>query len=96
MRFPISREDESRFPKFNSYDEARAYFVEKFGSDFIFQDVDDIDGQQCFFHAVVVDWEKYKAGRLQLQRNGHVTGIDFVLSYQPVQIMQDGSVHVVY
>lgn len=96
MKFPISREDESRFPVFYSYDEARTFFVERFGSDFILQDVDDIGGQQCYFHAVVVDWEKYKAGQLQLQRNGSVSGFDYIMSYQPVQIMQDGSVHIVH
>ena len=96
MKFPISRDDEANFPNFDSYEDARMYFRERFGSDFIFQDVGDVGGQRCYFHAVVVDWEKYKAGRLQLERNGHVLGLDFVLSYQPVQIMQDGSVHVVY
>lgn len=96
MKFPITREDESCFPSFASYEEAKMYFTERFGSDFILQDIEDIDGQRCYFHAVVVDWEKYKAGRLQLQRNGHIIGLEYILSYQPVQIMQDGSVHVVH
>lgn len=96
MRFPISREDESSFPGFASYEEARMYFSERFGSDFILQDIEDVGGQQCFFHAVVVDWEKYKNGQLQFSRGEAVTGLDYISSYQPVQIMQDGSVHVVY
>ena len=96
MKFPITREDENRFPKFNSYEEARVYFSERFGSDFILQDIEDINGQQCFFHAVVVDWEQYKIGQLQFSRGEAVTGLDYIFSYQPVQIMQDGSVHVVH
>ena len=96
MRFPISREDESRFPSFSSYEEARMYFSERFGSDFILQDIEDVGGQQCFFHAVVVDWEQYKIGQLQLRRNRHIVGLNYLSSYQSVQIMQDGSVHVVY
>ena len=96
MKFPISREDESRFPKFASYEEAKVFFGERYGSDFILQDIDDVGGQQCFFHAVVVDWEQYKLGQLQFSRGEAVTGLDYISSYQPVQIMQDGSVHVVY
>ncbi len=96
MKFPISREDESHFPKFISYEEARMYFSERFGSDFILQDIEDINGQQCYFHAVVVDWEQYKIGQLQFSRGEAVTGLDYISSYQPVQIMQDGSVHVVH
>lgn len=96
MKFPISREDENHFPKFISYEDARVYFSERFGSDFILQDIEDINGQQCYFHAVVVDWEQYKIGQLQFSRGEAVTGLDYIFSYQPVQIMQDGSVHVVY
>ena len=96
MKFPISRDDESRFPTFDSHEEARAYFEDRFGADFILQDIEDIGGQRCYFHAVVVDWEKYKAGRLQMKRNGHIIGLEYIRSYQPVQIMQDGSVHVVH
>lgn len=96
MRLPISREDESHFPGFASYEEAKMYFSERFGSDFILQDIEDVGGQQCFFHAVVVDWENYKIGQLQFSRGEAVTGLDYISSYQPVQIMQDGSVHVVY
>lgn len=96
MNFPISREDEGSFPEFASYEEAKTFFTERFGSDFILQDIEDINGQQCYFHAVVVDWEQYKIGQLQFSRGEAVTGLDYISSYQPVQIMQDGSVHVVH
>ena len=48
MKLPITREEESRLPAFTPYEDARAYFSERFGSAFILQDIDDVGEQQCY------------------------------------------------
>lgn len=93
----ISREEEANIPVFNSYDEARKYFQNKYGKDFILETIDYVDGQKCYFHAIVVSWENYR--RLQKAMERHETGnlgIDVMASSQPVQILEDGSVHIVH
>lgn len=96
MSKAITRQAESELPEFGSYDEAKEYFAEKYGVDFILEDIELIGGQHCYFHAIILDWEKYQKGRIEMMRSGSVSGLDYISSYQPIQIMQDGSVHIVH
>lgn len=99
MKFPISRQEESTFPEFTSHHEAAAFFKERFGSDFIFEDSEPIDGMQCHFYCIVTDHESYFRGRKLLNKGQSVSGelgMKYLLSHQPVQIMENGSVHIVY
>ena len=99
MVFPISRQDESSFPVFHSHGEAADFFKEKFGSDFVFESSENIVDMTCYFYALVVDHAVYSKGKRLLSKNQPVTGelgMQFIKSYQPVQIMENGSVHVVY
>lgn len=99
MVLPISRKDENNFPKFNSHGEAANFFKNKFGSDFVFESSDNIGGMTCYFYAVVVDHAVYRKGRRLLAQNQPVTGelgLQFISSYQPVQIMENGNVHIVH
>ena len=92
----ITRAGENELPNFGNYEEAKAFFTERYGSDFILQDIDRIGEQLCYFHALVLDWEEYDRGQKQLREQGSLTGFEYIGSYQPIQIMEDGSLHIVY
>ena len=99
MTFPISRHDESTFPKFSSHSEAAAFFKGKFGMDFVLESSENIGGMVCYFYAVIVDHAAYHKGRKLLSKGQPITGelgMQFITSYQPVQIMDNGNVHIVY
>ena len=96
MAKKISREEEAQIPEFNDAREAIAWFKEKYAADFILQDSEPIGGELCHFYALVHDWEAYMKGRKQLLQTGHAVGLEFILSYQPIQIMADGSIHIVH
>lgn len=99
MIFPISRQDESSFPEFNNHDEAAAFFKEKFGADFVLESSENVGDMICYFYAVVTDHAVYHKGRRLLLQGQPVTGdlgLQFIQSYQPVQIMENGNVHIVY
>lgn len=99
MQFPISRQEESTFPEFNSHEEAAAFFKERFGSDFILQDSEPIGSMLCYFYAIVTDHANYNKGRKLLAKGEVLSGdigLKFLMSYQPVQIMENGEVHIVH
>lgn len=99
MKFPISRQEEQSFPEFHSHKEAASFFKEKFGSDFVFESSELIDDMMCYFYAVVVDHSVYHKCRRLLSDGKSVSGdlgMKFISSYQPIQIMENGNVHVVY
>lgn len=99
MKLPISRQEESTFPEFNSHHEAAAFFKERFGVDFVYESSEPIDGAQCHFYCIVTDHESYMRGRKLLSKGQPVSGdlgMKFLMSHQPVQIMDNGRVHIVY
>ena len=98
-RSPITRQEESELPVFDSYKAAQAYFDSKYGKDFILESIDDIDGQKCYFHVLVFDHAVYNKGRRILQSGDFMTGslaLDFLNSYQSIEIFEDGNIHIVY
>lgn len=99
MVLPISRQDEADFPVFQSHNEAADFFKDKFGSDFVFESSENIGDGMCYFYSVVTDHAIYNKGRRLLSAGQPVTGdlgLQFMKSYQPVQIMENGNIHVVY
>ena len=74
----ISREDEANFPDFNSIEEARDYFVERYGDKYNF-------GEREY----IGDSEGMKEMYGEYMYFDDVDG-------QPVQIGENGRVHVVY
>ena len=98
-RSPITRKEEAELPVFDSYKEAKSYFDGKYGKDFVLESIDDIDGQNCYFHALILDHATYDKGRRILQSGSYMTGqlsIDFLNSYQSIEIFEDGNIHIVY
>lgn len=96
MTQKISRKDEESIPQFNSHKEAKEWFEERYGKDFILTGIEQVGEEQCYFYYLVLDWEEYKKGQKELQENGYMAGLSFLMSHQPVQIMESGSVHIVH
>lgn len=91
----ISRQEEAELPIFKSHEEARDYFEEKYGEKFVFEESSEIGDGICFFYRLITDEEAYIKGASDLNTNGYV-GMEFMNSYQPIQIMEDGSTHIVH
>lgn len=91
----ISRQEEAELPTFKTYEEARDYFEEKYGEKFVFEESSDTGDGICFFYRLITDEEAYIKGASDLNSNGYV-GMEFMNSYQPIQIMEDGSIHIVH
>ncbi|QDY46946.1 hypothetical protein HF394_19995 (plasmid) [Planococcus glaciei] len=91
----INRQEEAELPIFKSHEEARDYFEEKYGEKFVFEESSEIGDGICFFYRLITDEEAYIKGASDLNTNGYV-GMEFMNSYQPIQIMEDGSTHIVH
>lgn len=95
----ITREMENALPSFKSHVAAAAYFKEQYGSDFVFEYAEHIGDMYCYFYALIVDHGNYQKGRKLLTKGQSIIGelsLQFINSYQPVQIMEDGHIHIVY
>lgn len=91
----ITRQEEAELPTFKSHEEASRYFEEKYSEKFVFEESSDIGDGICFFYRLITDEEAYIKGASELNANGYV-GMEFMNSYQPIQIMEDGSIHIVH
>ena len=96
MNKPISREDESLLPSFSSHEEAWKYFTDLYGEDFVFQSAEYIGEQICYFYVLVINREDFEKGQITLLNENIVSGLDYLYSHQPIQIMADGSIHIVH
>ena len=97
--FLITRDMENALPSFKSHVAAAAYFKEQYGSDFVFEYAEHIEDMYCYFYALVVDHGIYQKGRKLLTNGQAITGelsLQFINSYQSIQIMEDGHIHIVY
>lgn len=92
----ISRKDEESIPQFHSHEEAKKWFEDRYGKDFILTGVEYAGEEKCYFYYLILDWEVYTKGLKELRTTGNVAGIEFLYSHQPVQIMESGSVHIVH
>lgn len=89
----ISKQQEAEFPLFNSHEEARNYFEEKYGEKFVFEESSDTSDVLCFFYRLITDEEAYIKGVSELNSTGYI-GIEFRNSYQPIRIMENGSIQI--
>jgi hypothetical protein len=93
----ITREEEAKLSFFKDYKEAREWFKEKYGDRFIFTSSEMIDGPIYYFYYLILDRKVFEVGRKVMESKGIMTdAINFMGSYQEIQIMEDGSVHIVH
>lgn len=89
----ISKQEENEFPLFTTHGEAITYFEEKYGEKFVFEESSDTSDGLCFFYRLITDEEAYIKGISELNSTGYI-GIEFKNSYQPIQIMENGSIQI--
>lgn len=92
----ISRKEEDEIPEFKSHDEACKWFKEKYGDNFMMEDSELIDGQKCYFYQLIHDRVAWEKGQKELRDNGFTNGKDFMSAAQPIQIFEDGHIHIVH
>lgn len=96
MTQKISRKDEETIPQFHSHEEARKWFKEKYGNDFMLTDVEEIGEETCYFYVLILDRSEHEKGQLELKEKGYLVGTEFLNSYQSIEIMESGFVHIVH
>lgn len=96
----ITREAEAALPKFRSHREARLWFKVKYGDAF---EIDDSfvagEGSEstiCYRYNLILDRGLYEEGLRQLAQGSMMDAMDFLASYQSIEIMLDGNVHVIH
>lgn len=94
---PISREEEANLPTFKDAEEAYRYFKNLYGKDFAFQKIENAgDGQKYWYCHLIIDRPVYEQGMRTLASMETATGLDFLKSFQTVEIMESGHVHIVH
>ena len=93
----ISRDEEAKLPDFSSHQEARNYFKELYREQFVLNGSELIDGRKVYFYHLILDTEHYQEGMEVLKTDGYMKdAMQFLISYQPIEISEDGSVHIIH
>ncbi|WP_332692753.1 hypothetical protein [Halalkalibacter lacteus] len=83
-----------RMPDFKNHEEAREWFKEEFGDDFLLRSSDESNGKKVFYYHVVKDPEVYQqymesfASPVQHE----ITNMGTFESYSTVEISEDGGI----
>lgn len=93
----ISREDEAQIPDFSSHDEARDWFKLKYNNSFQLETSQEINGQKLYFYFLILDHEKFFKGQQEMTEKGFIgDALEYLGSYQKIEIYEDGSIHIVH
>jgi hypothetical protein len=94
----LTREYEANLPEFNSHDEARSYFKNKFGDSFVMMDSNVIGGEKHYRYYLILDPEAFNKMQQELRENGHYADPDLsgLMSYQTIEIAETGEIHILY
>ncbi len=98
----ITREEEAKLPRFRTHREARLWFTIKYGDAFQIEDSfvvgEGDDATICYRYALVLNREVYEKGLRQLAQGsmGDAGADEFLRSYQSIEIMLDGNVHIIH
>lgn len=96
MRKWISREEEASFPEFGSFQDAWDFFLGMFEEDIVLETVDIINGEKCYFCALITDWESYREMNRFFEDGMPVSGMKYLECRQSIQIFENGQVHIVH
>jgi len=91
-----SRADEASLPVFYNHRQARLYFKNKHGDNFFMVDSDILEGEKIYFYHLVLNQQDYKKGINQLRSSGSVSGLEFMNSYQKIEIWENGNIHMIH
>lgn len=101
MNRGISRTEEANIPKFNSHDEARAYFKEKYGDNFMMMDSAIIDGMKLYFYDLILNKEAYilmqeKKRQSPIMLDTSTITEEMFFSSQRIEIFENGNIHILH
>lgn len=92
----ISRQAEAEFPNFSSHEEARDYFKNTYGEQFVLVSSHVIDGTKVHFYALLLNPSVFKDGQKKIQQGEFVLGLEYLESYQSIEIFEDGQIHIIH
>lgn len=88
----ISRQEEAALPTFKDHKEAFNYFKQKYKDRFQLTEVSD----GIYFYILIHDQAAFEAGQEEMRTTGFTSGMDFMTSHQPIEINEDGFVHIIH
>ncbi|CEG23318.1 hypothetical protein BN1080_02270 [Planococcus massiliensis] len=89
----IAKQEALEMPAFKSHEAAFHYFEEKYGEKIVFEESSDGGKQTCYFYRLIIDEAAYIEGVTEMNSTGNIP-FDFLKSYQPIRIWEDGRVEV--
>ena len=92
----ITREEEELLPDFTSWSEATNYFRNRFPDSFLYISNTETSSGKIWTYHLILDCPAYMKGMRRLQEGGFSAGLELLNSYQPVEIHDDGRVHIVH
>jgi len=93
----ISRKAEAEFPKFDSHENARKFFKNKYGDSFVMANSEVINDEKIYFYNLILDRKNYFGGFKKLEKDGIIVdSLNFMNSYQPIEIWEDGRIHIIH
>lgn len=90
-----NRKAEDNLPNFSSHEEAREYFKQKYGDAFIMTDSQEIGEKKVYFYRLILDPQTYKENN-ELLNKGNIHGVEFLNSYQSIEMFEDGGIHIIH
>ena len=96
MASKITREEESKIPRFDSHKEARLWFIQKYGDDFEPCTSEIIENEICYFYNLILDRKVYDQENRKLIEGRLGDAMALLSSYQSIEIMSTGSVHIIH
>ena len=92
----ITREEEELLPDFTSWSEATNYFRNRFPDSFLYIGNAETSSGKIWTYHLILDYPAYMKGMRGLREGDRSVGLELLHSYQPVEIHDDGRVHVVH
>ncbi len=96
MRSWISRQEEAGWPEFDSFQDAWDFLGGVFGEDLVLETVDIVNGEKCYFCALITDRDAYDEMNRLFEKGEPAVGMRYMACRQPIQIFENGQVHVVH
>lgn len=96
MAKKITREEEAHIPTFDNHKEAREWFTIKYGDDFIPAGSEIISDEICYFYYLLLDRATFEAEYRKLQEGRLGDAMAYLKSYQSIEIMSRGGVHIIH
>lgn len=97
MNYGISRNEEFELPSFKNHNEARRYFRDKYGDNFLLTGIQNqLDGK-IYFYKLILNENVFREMNEELNNNGFCAMTDErMFCTQDIQIFSDGSIHIVH